>query len=42
MISKLPEALNFDRLFLQTQPVHLQLAAGSPRSLDDATIYNLV
>jgi hypothetical protein len=34
MVGNHPEVLmNFDRLVSQTQPVHLQLAAGSPRSL---------
>ena len=33
MIGNFPAVLNFNRLFLKLQPVHLQLTAGSPRSL---------
>ena len=34
MIGDFSAVLNFNWLFIQTQPVHLLLAAGSPCSLD--------
>ena len=33
MIVNLPEALNFNELFLKLKPVHVQLAIESPHSL---------
>ena len=33
MIGDCPKVLNFNWLFLQTRPVHMQLVVGSPRSL---------